>query len=124
MDGLAFLEYAATDLSVNLQFGRVGRGSSDDTALRVVNTNSQYSAAEITVTVDSDQLWLSLDGDVFSTTVNVGTLPPNAGSAPFYLRRVTPSDADESYTQATITATPSSWQASVPVLEPADPIIK
>lgn len=111
MNTLSFYTDASTTVLSTLALGAVAPSSSDDTALRLFNNSDQYQAEDVSVTVSGDdviQLWLSADGDDFSTSLALGDLPPQAFSAIFYLRRVTDSN-DSGACTGTLSAAPSAW---------------
>lgn len=111
MENLTFRDADAEDVDT-VYLGPVGPSSSDDTILRLANTNATFQAQDVTVIVsgaDADQLWLSLDGDYFAASIDLGDIPPDSSSGPFWVRRVTPSTATGDCA-ATLTATPASWK--------------
>lgn len=116
MDALTFYSYDDYTRRISLPLGPAAPRSSDDLALQVHNDSDTYQADDVVVTVggtDSDQLFVSLDGDTFSQSITVGDIPPGAGSLVFTLRRVTASTADEGPASATLIATPGSWTSVV-----------
>lgn len=117
MQTLEFRSYESVDAITTLQYGHVAPRSSDDTMMRVVNVGDAYQAEDVTLTVTGDdaaQLYLSADGDIFTASINVGDIPPQASSAAFWLRRVTPSTiADATSCTATLAATPAAWTLPV-----------
>lgn len=100
MNFLEFYVSTSAEPLGNLSLGDCTPGSSDDFVLRVGNVSSDLQAQDVTVGIDADsttqgdQLWLSLDGDVFTASVAIGDIPPGSISAPFFLRRITPSTFD------------------------------
>lgn len=116
METLVFFSATeATALSA-VDLGAVAPRSSDDTALRVHNTSDLYQAQDVTVTVsgsDADQLWLSLDGDVYTASVDLGDIPPGAGSPVFWLRRVTAHDTPTGACAGQVAAAPAAWTSTV-----------
>jgi hypothetical protein len=132
MDNLVFYDNDDHSTQIDdLDYGAVAPASSDDTSLFVFNDSDTYQANDVVVTLDgddADQLWLSLDGEVFGTTVEVGDIPPNAGSAAFVLRRVTASTTSTGPCTAELIATPGSWSSPIDItlstnigLDVADP---
>lgn len=119
MDNLVFYDNDDHSTEIDdLDYGPVAPASSDDTSLFVFNDSDTYQANDVIVTLDgddADQLWLSLDGEVFGTTVDVGDIPPNAGSAGFVLRRVTASTIATGACSAELIATPGSWSSPIDV---------
>lgn len=117
MESLVFYDYVTTDPITALALGVVAPRSSDDTVLRIGNTSDTYQAEDITVSVvstgDDHQLWLSLDGDVFTASILVGDVPPNSLSGPFWLRRVTASTEPDGDCTAVIAAVPAAWTSTV-----------
>ncbi len=118
METLAFYSTEQPAALTSLSLGTVGPGTSDDTRLMVYNSSDTYQAQDVVVaatgsTVDADQLYFSLDGEVFTGQLDLGDIAPLATSSIFTLRRVTPSDASTGLATAALTATPSGW--SLPV---------
>lgn len=115
MDTLRFYIVDTAAVVTTFDIGTVGPASSDDTRVRVQNTGDTYQAEDVIVSVagpDAIQLWLSLDGDVFTPTVTLGDIAPGANSSTFWLRRVTPDGtAGGSYT-ADLIATPAGWTSA------------
>lgn len=112
MEALAFYDIATVSNPTTLDIGIGAPGSSDDTLLRVSNLSDLYQAEDVTVEVtgpDALQLWLSLDGDTFTTAITVGDIPPGGGSPTIWLRRVTSSTTSPGDYQAALTATPTGW---------------
>lgn len=112
MDALTFFDVAANAGTTTVAIGTVAPGSSDDTQLRVYNNSDLYQAEDVTVSLDGPnqgQLYLSADGDVFTTSVDVGDIPPGAYSPPFWLRRVTAHMVANGSYSATLLATPAAW---------------
>lgn len=118
MDSLVF--YTWTDfepITATLNLGSIAARSSDDLMLQVVNGSDTYQARDVSVTVsgaDAQQLYLSLDGDDFAASIEVGSIAPGSGCTPFWLRRVTPSTFTGAAT-ATLSATPTEWTHPVDV---------
>lgn len=101
-----------------LGYGAVAPASSDDTSLFVYNDSDTYQANDVVIALDgddADQLWLSLEGDDFATSIEIGDIPPNAGSAPFVLRRVTASTTPAGGCTAQLLATPGFWSSPIDV---------
>ena len=119
MESLQFFEYAGAAVVDLLDLGTVAPSSSDDSQYFVYNNSDVYQASDVTVTTTtisgqvSDQLFLSLDGEAFATSIDLGQVPPNGSSLPFWLRRVTPSTADLGQQSAFLSALPGSWTAPV-----------
>lgn len=113
METLVFYEYTTSDVLIGLDFGAVAPRSSADTMLRIGNPSDIYQAEDVIVTVaddaDGGQLWISLDGDVFGTSIDLGDVPPNSVSGPFWLRRVTASTQADGECAATLRAYPTAW---------------
>lgn len=112
MESLAFYDPVTVTSPAAFALAAAAPGSSDDIQLRVLNTSELYQAEDVTVTVsgaDSGELWLSLDGDVFTASIAVGDIPPGAACALFYLRRVTASTAGFGSRTAQLSAVPASW---------------
>lgn len=126
MDDLSFFGYLDPTQLTTVDLGTVAPRSSADVQIRVTNLNEDYTATAVAVGVDgphADQLLLSVDGEVFTQTVALGDLPASASSAPFWLRRVTPSTATAGACTATLTATAQSWAlplADAPALADED----
>jgi hypothetical protein len=116
VESLVFYTYQDYQLLTQFDFGPVAPRSSDDVQMQVINTSQSYQAADVIVNVDDGddaaQLLLSLEGDTFGVSINVGTIPPGAGCVPFWLRRVTPSDAT-GIGSASLLATPTAWTEPV-----------
>lgn len=111
MESLTFYDISAGAVVTDQNLGQVAPSSSDDIMLRLANLSDLYQAKDVTVTVegpDEVQLWLSLDGDTFTDTVQLGDIQPGASSATFWLRRVTPADATGPCT-ADLSAAPTAW---------------
>jgi YbbR domain-containing protein len=112
MEALAFFDVYANATTTGIAIGNVTPSSSDDTQLRVYNTSDLYQAHEVTVTIDGPndgQLYLSVDGDEFTASIDIGDIPPGAYSSTFTMRRVTNRmTQDQDYT-ATLVATPTAW---------------
>lgn len=111
---LVFYNVRAVAVITALDLGDAAPASSDDTMLRVANTSDLYLAKDVTVSTagpDALQLWLSTDGDTFGTSIKLGNVPPGGFSSIFWLRRVTPSDADGTG-QAALSAIPASWSSN------------
>jgi hypothetical protein len=114
MDSLAFYDVRAVATVTTLDLGDVAPSSSDDLMLRVVNLSDIYVAKDVTVTTDNPdavQIWLSTDGDNFSSSIELGNIPPGGSSYTFFLRRVTPSDAT-GIGDAILLAEPAAWAPS------------
>lgn len=112
MDNLVFHDYTSGAGVTAVDLGAVAPSSSDDTMLRVANTSTTFQAENVTVSLSGEhasQIWLSADGDSFAATLDLGDIPPDSISAPFWVRRVTPSSGVGSCT-ASLTATPQSWK--------------
>lgn len=110
METLLFFDQDANAGTTALSLGTVAPHSSDDTQLNVVNGSDLYQAQDVTVTVSGDdaiQLWLSLDGDTFTASINLGDIAPRSASPTFWLRRVTSDDTGAC--TAALTATPAAW---------------
>lgn len=127
MVDLAFWGYLDPAQLLTCDLGVVAARSSDDIQLRITNLDTEYTATGITVTVTGGaaaQLWLSDDGEVFGDSVQVGDVPALAASAPFWLRRVTPSTAAAGAYTAGLLATATGWSlptaAPVVDIEPDD----
>jgi len=91
-----------------IDWGVVAPGSSADRRFRVKNTSTLYTAYGVTVTAESVDHYLSLDGRVFTASIYLGDLPPSAISAVITVRRVTPSSATTGDTSQ-LTLQPTSW---------------
>lgn len=117
MDALRFYDVETATVAVSLSLGTVAPASSDDTLLRVQNISDLYQAEDVTVQVstgpDAVQLWLSADGDRFSSSIDVGAVPPGGYSPPFWLRRVTPSTNVGGACNAALQASCASWSNPV-----------
>lgn len=116
MEALVFYTYETVQALTALPFGAVAPRSSDDTLMRVVNASETYQAEDVAVVLsgpDATQMWLSLDGDVFSAAINVGDIPPSSASIIFTLRRVTPGTAPDGACTADLAATPTSWSTPI-----------
>ena len=127
MDGLAFYTYEYLTAASELLFGSVAPGSSDDDVMRIVNIDTQYVANDVTVRVqaasaDADQLWVSVDGDSFAESVDIGDLPPGSASPPVWIRRVTPAATANGAKTGAIEAFPASWTLPDAPVEPAFPV--
>jgi hypothetical protein len=116
---MPFLQFFDVETQANistLNIGTVAPSSSDDTPLRLLNTSDQFQAEDVTVAAtgtDAVQLWLSLDGDSFAASINIGDIPPSGTSDTFWLRRVTPSTSATGGRSAALSATPAAWTAPV-----------
>lgn len=111
MDALSFYDVDNVALITTLDLGEVAPSSSDDITLRVVNISDQHQADDVTVSTDAPGLLLSVDGEVFTASIDVGGIVPKGTSAPFVLRRVTAS-TEHGGGSATLTATPAAWTGS------------
>lgn len=112
MDALRFYVIDIFSAPTTFDIGTVAPASSDDTRLRLENTNDTYQAEDVVVSVagaDAIQLWLSLDGDIFTPTIALGDIAAGASSDTFYLRRVTPGGTADGSCSAELTATPAGW---------------
>ncbi len=113
MDKLAFYKVSVGGKVGSLQLGTWAGSSSDDIVLRIANDSDLYQAKDVVVSCQDSaagrELWLSLDGDNYHSSIEVGDIPPGGLSRPFTLRRASPSDAGNGTKQATLTATPGSW---------------
>lgn len=107
MDDLSFYDVENAVVVTTLDLGTIAPHSSDDTLLRVANNSTAYQAEDVTVAATSIQLWLSVDGDNYTASIDLGDIPPNGTSSPFWLRRVTP--AGTGAQTGSLTATPASW---------------
>lgn len=98
----------------------VAPGSSADKRFRVRNSSAEYTAVGVQVTLEhlgiydpalpvSVQHFLSVNGRLFTASVNVGTLAPRAISAPIILRRVTAPIADEGSGEFQLSAHATDW---------------
>lgn len=115
MSALVFYDIENAVQITALNLGTVAPSSSDDTMLRLFNTDDNYQADNVTIAAtgsDAIQLWLSTDGDVFTASITVGDIAPNGSSPPFWLRRVTPADAAPTG-NAALAATPASWSTTL-----------
>jgi hypothetical protein len=110
--GLGFIDAETITAVTAISLGNVAPGSSDDSGVWITN-DSDYRAEDVTVTVsavnDGDQLWLSLDGDSFSASIDVGDVAPGGASVPFWIRRVTASTDPIGGCSGTVVATPAAW---------------
>lgn len=99
------VEITAVDL------GTVGLASSDDTRLRIYNPSDTYQADDVVVSSENaDMLLLSLDGDTFGPTAELGDLPPQGISDTFVMRRITASTANYGVlVTARLSAEPGAW---------------
>jgi hypothetical protein len=115
MDNLIFYDFTNSAPIIALDLGTVAGRSSDDTIMRVANTSDTYQAENVIIAVAGDypearsQLWVSTDGDIFTAQIDIGDIPPNSLSGPFWLRRVTASDTEANGYSASLSATPSGW---------------
>src|SRR3954469_9015784 len=115
MANLGFFDAETVLATSALDLGTVAPRSSDDSGLWLTN-GSDFLAEDVTVTVsggDSGQLWLSLDGEAFYASINVGDIAPGGSSIPFWLRRVTSSASSTGGRNGSVTATPSAWSNPV-----------
>lgn len=95
-----------------MDFRLVPRRSSGNFPLRVRNQSKDYTAIGVTLSVDgvgADQIWLSRDGTVFASYVDLGDLPPDAWSPMLWLRRNTPASAALGPMEAKLHASAASW---------------
>ncbi len=118
MNFLVFYDAADATTAITISnLGTCAPGSSADSQYFVYNTSDSFQANDVTITLagpQADQIWLSLDGDRFTASVELGDIAPNAGSLPLYLRRVTPTGtAQGAACAAQLIATPSSWSDAV-----------
>ncbi len=114
------LEQALTQ--TYLAWGEIPRVSSEDRVLRVKNLSYTYTAHEVTIRFTEQgigdplrsvaaQHYLSLDGETFTATVNVGNLDPQAMSEIVTVRRVTAPDADLGFGDVQLIAEAAAWSA-------------
>ncbi len=121
-DVLAFWHpYRDEELSEDyLPWGVVAPGSSADKTVRVRNLSPHYTAAGVVVSVTemglaeptravAPQHLLSMDGQRFAATAQVGTIAPGAISGPVTVRRVTAVDADPGDGDFQLLAHPTEW---------------
>lgn len=116
METLSFYSTEQPAALTELDLGVVGLGTSDDTRMQVYNSSDTYQAADVTVAASgdgADQLWFSLDGEVFTDRAELGDIAPLATSTIFTLRRVTPSDASTALVTSSLSATPTGWTLPV-----------
>ncbi len=114
MDSLTFCSSNLTVLT-ELDLGDAPAGSSDDYALRIMNNSDLYQAEDVTVTATGDdaiQLWLSVDDDSFTASINIGDIAPHSASEVFWLRRVT-ATTDSGSGNASLSAVPASWSPPI-----------
>jgi hypothetical protein len=112
VEALTFYDFASPTAITALDLGAVAPRSSDDMQIRLFNSSDSYQASDVLIEItgdDTDQLYVSLDGETFTSTCGIGDIPPNAISAPFWLRRVTASTATTGPATATLSATPGAW---------------
>ena len=97
MDTLALWSLEFDQQLTAVDFGSQPPGSSNDLPVRVVNLSAQYNAEAVTAALDSTgdgaQLLLSLDGETFTTSLDLGAIPAGAASQALYIRRSTPTAA-------------------------------
>lgn len=116
METLGFYDVENAAIPTTLAIGTVAPSSSDDTMLRVINNSDLYQAEDVTVTIsgpDAIELWLSTDGDTYSSSIDVGDIPPGGVSGTFWLRRVTASDSASGGHSGSLVATPAGWASPV-----------
>lgn len=92
--------------------GTAGSGSSGDVTFQVINQSTLYTAASVIVSItgaNSNDLLISLDGQEFAATVELGDMVPGAISPVIYLRRVTPAAQATGLKSAEIQLTTTSW---------------
>lgn len=121
---------AAADPVNFFQWGSVAPASAADKFFRVKNNSAALTANDVSVSVSNPgtgtedvarYLYLSLDGLYFSSSVNLGSLPPGAISRVITLRRVVPSTAQASGFQFfDVVLSPSSWGS---VVWPSYPLV-
>jgi hypothetical protein len=122
VDTLAFWHpYRDIELDENyLPWGIIAPGSSADKDVRVKNCSANYTAIDVTVSVDTMDIeepalsvavqhLLSTDGQRFIAAVDIGTLPPGATSSRITVRRVTSLDADLGDGDFQLLAHPTEW---------------
>lgn len=112
MDALSFYDVAAAAAITALDLGTVASASSDDTQLRVYNSSGAYQASDVVVSVtgsNATDLYLSVDGIVFTASAQVGDITPGGVSSIFWLRRVNDHFSTGGARTATLQATPGSW---------------
>lgn len=103
---------------VRLDWGTVPPRSSGDVKIRVKNESTQYTAHDVTVSLEdvtagaAARFLLSLDGNAFTATVNLGDLPATAISAVVWIRRATPSDAATGPTNCQLRVHATAWAAA------------
>lgn len=111
-DTLALWSYSADVrvIEIDLQ-SPVAPRSSEDYVYRAKNRSTVYTAHNIEVSFSGDASeWLvSLDGEVYTSSVNIGDLEPLALSGAIWLRRVTPSDASIGGRGCTLNIVAESW---------------
>lgn len=117
MESLVFHDYASTDpLDFYYILGNAAPGSSSDVILRIGNTSDTYQAEDVKVSIKKQyswqSLWLSVDGDAFFASIEIGDIPPDSLSPPFWLRRVTASSDGDGTRFAILDAKPSAWTTS------------
>jgi hypothetical protein len=112
MDVLSIYDVVAAELTTAIDIGTVAASTSDDTLLRVFNASDSYQAEDVTVSLtgaNENQLYLSLDGDSYAASINVGDIPPGAYSPQFTLRRVTHYQVGAGTYTAVLVATATAW---------------
>lgn len=121
MENLVFVDAEVSGTSVMLNLGAVAPSSSADSRLRLDNPDDTYQAESVHVSVsgtDAAQLLLSVDGDEFHSSIQIGDITPGGSSPTFWLRRVTPADASGNCV-ASLVATAGSW--SIPADNSSSP---
>lgn len=110
-DKLAFYGFSSAAQVTSLPLGLVAPSSSDDTMMRIANLDydNQASGVAVSVTDTTKSLYVSVDGVVFGSTVDLGTVPPQAASVPFWVRRVTASTVTAGNYTANLTAVATAW---------------
>jgi hypothetical protein len=115
MNSLTVFDIDSGITATSIDIGTVGAGSSDDTILRIYNTSDAATAEDVTLSLDGDQqeqLYLSLDGDIFGTSIDLGDIPPSGFSPVFTLRRVTASVTVDGPCAADLVITPVGWSTT------------
>lgn len=112
MDRLALWGFAVDAELDTFTLGDAPRRSSADWRFRVRNMSGTYIAKAVTVHLEGDdatQLLLSLDGDTWAASAELGDVNAFSVSGPIWLRLVTPSTADTGASTATVRVHADHW---------------
>lgn len=114
-DSLAFWGLSINARVGRINFGSVPKRSSEDQLFRVKNESAQYTAQAVVISLEdvtadtAAQYLLSVDGQSFAATANLGDLHAQALSPTVWLRRATPSTSATGALECKIRAHATAW---------------